>query len=459
MNVLVIGGGGRESELMRQLAASDLFEHVYGLPGTVLAEFKENMTNLDAGMDPVDAVKDKSLDISLVVIGPEVPLVDGLADRLRKAGADVFGPGADGAQAEASKKWTAEFNDGKDGEAPIPQPEWISVTSGETDAAGAIKKIEDKFGSVANVVIKADGLAAGKGVLLCDDPDEAQEEVAGMLSGEKFGGAGKQIVVQERLKGREVSMTILTDGKSHVVLPFSQDHKRIGDGDTGPNTGGMGAYSPVPRSVFTTEQEAAAMKIAEQAVERFKARGIDFRGVIYAGLMLTDSGLKVLEYNVRFGDPETQIILPRLELAGIDVADLLLKTARGELDLSQEDLDRKLVDTAAITICVASEGYPGQYPKGRVIRGARELMDTGQVVLHPAGMKLGGNDEIVTSGGRVGYVTAIGTNIDTAAELAYKHIARPIGTAPNGQGIRFEGMQARRDIAWQARNDQTHGRR
>lgn len=455
MRAGVIGSGGREHELMRQLALSEDIERVWGSPGVLAADIHPKMENIAANEDPVQAMLDRG--IGFVAVGPEVPLAEGIADRFRERDIDVFGPGEDGAIAEASKIWTAMFNDGIGDEEPIPQPRWIDFDDSMSPAS-AVDMIEAEFGSVANTVIKADGLAAGKGALLIDDRQEALNEITAMLRGEKFGYAGRSIIVQERLEGPEehpegpeVSMTVLMDGKTFLILPFSQDHKRVGVGDTGKNGGGSGAYSDVPLDIFSEADKAASHKIAAQAAERFYSRGIDYRGVLYVGLMLTQDGPKVLEYNVRFGDPETQVVLPRLSYSGIDVAQLLISTARGELSMSQQELDKRMVGSAAITFAAMAEGYPDSPKKGQIIHGVRELMESDEVIFHTAGMALNEAGKFVTTGGRVGYVSVIGPDIDKVHATGLRHIAQPFGTAPEGEGLWFSGMQLRPDIAWQAR--------
>jgi phosphoribosylamine--glycine ligase len=355
----------------------------------------------------------EEIDADLFVIGPEGPLVDGLADRLRASGRLVFGPGADGARLEGSKAWMKSVL----AEAGVP-------TAGHgvfTDVGAATSFL----GSLAPpYVVKTDGLAAGKGVLVTDSLDEAIVDAALKLSGAAFGGAGRTVVIEEGLVGPEVSLLCLCDGRRAVPLAPAQDHKRLGDGDTGPNTGGMGAFSPVP---------GAGKDLVDEVVERalsptlhaLRARGIDYRGVLYAGLVLTADGPKVLEYNVRFGDPEAQVVLPRLDC---DLAGLLAEAAAGRL-VSEP----RFVDDAAVTVVLAAEGYPMSPRTGDVIHGLEAAAAMPGVEIFCAGVGPG----FTTAGGRVLAVTGTGPDLAVARSRAYA----------GALCISWPGMQFRTDIA------------
>lgn len=361
-----------------------------------------------------------SLSPDLVVIGPEAPLVGGLADRLRDAGLRVFGPGADGARLEGSKVFSKRFMD-RHG---LPTAEAVEVSK-EADLADAL----DRFAALP--VLKADGLAAGKGVILPETRDEALRVAAEMLAGDAFGGAGKTLLLEERLNGYEISLLAVCDGRDYLLLPASQDHKRVGEGDSGPNTGGMGAYSPVPR-VGEAELAAVAETIFGVTLRGLAAEGIDYRGVLYAGLMMTDDGPKLLEFNCRFGDPETQAVLPRLRG---DFGLLLASAADGALKADAVDID----PMPALTVVLASGGYPGGYKTGHVIEGldSGEASEDREVLIFHAGTRLEG-DRVVTAGGRVLALTGRGPDLAAAAELCYRRAEK----------IRFKDCFYRRDIGW-----------
>ena len=410
MKVCVVGSGGREHALALALGRSADVEVTPGNPGmpTVTSEgYKITVT--DAPPEAVDA--------DLVVVGPEQPLVDGLADRLRALGRQVFGPGADGARLEGSKAFMKDLL----AEARVP-----TARHGTFDvldeATAFLRELPGPW------VVKTDGLAAGKGVLVTDSIEEAEADLAAKLSGSSFGDAGRKVVVEEALAGPECSVLALCDGKRVVPLAPAQDFKRVADGDQGPNTGGMGAYSPVP-----VANERLVDRVLDEAVEPLlgvlRRRGIDYRGVLYAGLILTDEGPKVLEYNVRFGDPETQVVLPRLDE---DLTGVLAEAAAGRL--RTEPRSRQ---DACVCVVLASEGYPISSRTGDVIEGlgaagARE----GVEVLH-AGTRLDDDGRIVSAGGRVVDVCALGPSIREARERAYRAIC----------DISWPGMHYRTDIA------------
>ena len=367
------------------------------------------------------------IDADLYVIGPEAPLVDGLADRLRAAGRLVFGPGADGALLEGSKAWMKELLVA----AGVPTAGHGSFTEPEA-ALRFLDTMSDLF------VIKTDGLAAGKGVLVTEDRAEAADAVRAYLSGEAFGDAGRRVVIEEGLTGPELSVLAVCDGRRAVPLAPAQDFKRIGEGDVGPNTGGMGAYSPVPVAGADVVDEVMDRAVLPTLAE-LQRRDIDYRGVLYAGLMLTPQGLRVLEYNVRFGDPEAQVVLPRLRL---DLADLLAGAAAGSL----KD-DPVFDDGAAVTVVCASEGYPASPRTGDLITGIEAANAVEGVTVFCAGVasadegqlgaiSAGQNDQgLVTAGGRVLNVTGQGPDLATARERAYygvTHIDWP------GRYVRFD---------------------
>jgi phosphoribosylamine--glycine ligase len=357
--------------------------------------------------------------IDLVVVGPEDPLVAGLADTLREAGFRVFGPGKDGAQIEGSKTFAKSLMRRN----AVPTASWRSFDSFEQTA--------EYLESVINfpVVIKADGLAAGKGVVLPQNLDEAMSAARAMLDEGKFGDAGRKVVVEEFMRGEELSTLVLTDCRTIVVLESAQDFKRIFDGDKGPNTGGMGAYSPVP---IATEQLMATVTrdILVRMVHAFTRDRIEYRGVLYAGLMATRGGPKVVEFNCRFGDPETQVVLARLKS---DLVPLLAATADGKLsDVTELEWDPR----AAVCVVMASRGYPESSSKGDAITGLDQAGAIPDVVVFHAGTAQVG-DTVVTAGGRVLGVTALGDTVAAAREKAYAAVAK----------ISFPGMQFRTDIA------------
>jgi phosphoribosylamine--glycine ligase len=401
MRVGVVGSGGREHALA----------HVLGRSAEVV------VTPGNAGIPGSVPIPPEELDVDLVVIGPEAPLVDGLADRLRARGVLVFGPNADGARLEGSKAWMKELLVA----AGVPTARHGTFTQTEP-ALGFLETLHDLY------VVKTDGLAAGKGVLVTTSPAEARDAVRAYLSGEAFGDAGRRVVIEEGLQGPELSVLALCDGRRAVPLAPAQDFKRVGTGDTGPNTGGMGAYSPVPLAgpdVVGTVMSAAV----EPTLRELRRRGIDYRGVLYAGLMLTPDGPKVLEYNVRFGDPEAQVVLPRLDT---DLTALLEQAARGAL----RDEPRFVSDAAVAVVC-AAEGYPGPPRTGDVIEGLEAARGVPGVTVFCAGVAAGPGGSLVTAGGRVLAVTALAPTIGTARARAYEAVDH----------VRWPGRYVRADIA------------
>ena len=402
MKVCVVGGGGREHALQAALAPTADEVVVTpgnpGIPGSVPAPAEE-------------------IDADLYVIGPEVPLVEGLADRLRAAGRLVFGPGADGARLEGSKAWMKDV---------------LAAGGVPTARHAAFTEVEPALDFLATLpglyVVKTDGLAAGKGVLVTESLAEASDDVRAKLSGSRFGEAGRRVVIEEGLAGPEVSLLCVCDGRGAVALAPAQDFKRLADGDAGPNTGGMGAYSPFEAASFSVDEVMA--KAVEPTLSALQREGIDYRGVLYAGLMLTPDGMKVLEYNVRFGDPEAQVVLPRY--SG-DLAALLAGAASGRLHS-----EPSFVADAAVTVVLAAEGYPEAPRTGDPIDGLDEAGAESGVQVFCAGVGRGdGPEDLVTAGGRVLDVTALGPDLGEARRRAYAAIDH----------ISWPGMQYRNDIA------------
>jgi phosphoribosylamine--glycine ligase len=419
MNVLVIGSGGREHALCWKLRQSPLVDELYCAPGnggTALDAVNVDI-NVSEHQQVIEFCKEKS--VELVVVGPEAPLAVGITDDLEKEGINVFGPSYAAARMESSKIFAKELM----GRYNIPTAAFRIFD----DFAKAEEYIRSKG---APIVVKAYGLAAGKGVIVTNDVEEAVSTAKDMLVEEKFGSAGSKIIVEDCLFGEEASILVLTDGKNIIPLATSQDHKRAYDGDTGPNTGGMGAYSPAPvidDSLFKKVIET----IIRPTIEALGKEDIVYKGVLYAGLMITEDGPKVLEYNVRFGDPETQVILPRMKS---DLAQLLLATAQNELEGKTVEWD----SDECVCVVLASGGYPGSYEKGKKITGLEEAAAEGAVIFH-AGTRTEG-DGIVTSGGRVLNVTAKGSDIKEAVANTYKAVEK----------IHFDGMHYRKDIGYKA---------
>ncbi len=402
MKICIVGSGGREHALAQAL----------GRHGDVV------VTPGNPGIPGSVATPATEIDADLFVVGPEAPLVNGLADQLRAQGKRVFGPGADGAQLEGSKAWMKQVLN----KAGVPTARYGSFTD-HAAALAFLDQMHDLF------VIKTDGLAAGKGVLVTTDRAEAAEAIGDYLSGDAFGTAGQTVVIEEGLTGPELSVLAICDGKNAVALSPAQDFKRQKDGDQGPNTGGMGAYSPVPLAT-----EAVVEQLMDQAVlptlTTLGSQGIDYRGVLYCGLMFTPEGPKVLEYNVRFGDPETQAVLPRLTS---DLGQLLASAADGQLGASPT------FDTgAAVTVVCATEGYPENPRTGEVISGIEEANNLPGISVYCAGVKASPQG-LITAGGRVLAVTGQGPSIEQAREKAYQ----------GANTIHWPGIQRRTDIAAQ----------
>jgi len=416
-SVLVVGGGGREHALGWKFAQDKRIEKIWFAPGNAgTAQVGINLPFASTDLDGIAgwAVKERP---GLVVIGPEAPLCAGLADRLRGAGIRVFGPGAKGAQLEGSKSFCKDL---------------LVRQKIPTARAGSFTTMKEALiflsGMTFPVVVKADGLAAGKGVVIAGSQTEAVHAMREMLENRIFGDAGAKVLLEEFLMGEELSLHAVTDGKNLVFLPSAQDHKRVGEGDTGLNTGGMGAYAPAPRATSQLLAEVEE-KIFRPTLAGLVAEGIEYRGVLYAGLMLTKEGPKVLEYNCRFGDPETEVLLPLLRSP---LWDLLVAAADG-------DLAKIVVQTdhgSAMTVVIAAPGYPADPIFGQRIYLGEELPDT--AIFH-AGTKRGKHG-VEVSGGRVLAVTGWGTDLKSARERAYAGV----------KSVRFEGQHFRRDIGHRA---------
>jgi phosphoribosylamine--glycine ligase len=421
MQVLVVGSGGREHALCWAIAASPVCDALYCAPGNAgIAEDAECVPIAAEDIDGIVAfAKEKSIDF--VVVGPEAPLVGGLVDRLTEAGIKAFGPTAAAAALEGSKGFTKDLCAKYD----IPTGWYRRFT----DFAAAEDHIRQQG---APIVVKADGLAAGKGVTVAHSVDEAIAAAKDALSGNAFGAAGSEIVVEEFLEGEEVSVFALCDGKSALTLAAAQDHKAVYDGDKGPNTGGMGAYSPAP--VMT---DALAAEIDETVIRRtmqaMAAEGRPFTGILFAGLMITRDGPKLIEFNVRFGDPECQVLMMRLRS---DLLPALLAAADGIIDT----FDLRWYDEAALSVVMASKGYPGAYDKGTEIKGLDAAQSDDKVKVFHAGTARGDDGRLLATGGRVLNVTALGDTVKEAQQRAYAAVDRL--DWPNGF--------CRRDIGWRA---------
>ena len=419
MKVLLVGSGGREHALAWAIATSPLCDELVCAPGN--AGMAELGRCVDVGAEDVDGLLAlaREENANYVVVGPEVPLVAGLVDRLDTAGIKSFGPSVAAAALEGSKGFMKDFCARHN----IPTAAYGRFT----DAAKAKAFIREKGGAL---VVKTDGLAAGKGVLICDIPEEAQAAVDIMMAEKAFGAAGNEIVVEEFLNGEEASFFALCDGENALALASAQDHKRVGEGDTGPNTGGMGAYSPAP--VVTPEMEARIMdSIIAPTVAGMKAEGAPYKGVLFAGLMITSGGEpQLLEFNVRFGDPECQVLVPRLKS---DLLTAMVATSGGQLSR----LDLRWSEQTALTVVMAAKGYPGSYEKGSEIMGLEAAGSREGVIVFHAGTKAK-NGKILASGGRVLGVTALGTDVGEAKARAYGAV----------DAIQWEEGFCRRDIGW-----------
>jgi len=423
MKVLMIGGGGREHALAWKLAQSRDVEQVFVAPGNAGTATEPKLTNVAIGATDLEALVAfaQQEQVALTVVGPEAPLVEGVVDRFQAAGLTIFGPSQRAAQLEGSKSFTKDFL----ARHAIPTAAYQTFTAVEP----ALAYLADMG---APIVIKADGLAAGKGVIVAMSEAEAEAAIRDMLEANAFGDAGARVVIEEFLEGEEASFIVMVDGDNVVPMATSQDHKRAYDGDTGPNTGGMGAYSPAP--VVTPEVDARIMEqVILPTVRGMAAEGNAYTGFLYAGLMIDPQGNpKVIEYNCRFGDPETQPIMMRLTS---DLAALCLAGAKGELAGKQCEWDPR----AAVGVVLAAGGYPGNYRKGDVIHGLADAERAQCKVFH-AGTAQNAEGEITTAGGRVLCVTALGDSVSAAQQQAYRGVS----------AIHWEGVEFRRDIAFRA---------
>lgn len=418
MNVLVVGSGGREHAIAARLASS---ARVFCAPGNAgTARVGKNLAIAATDVEGiVEAAKAHA--IELVVVGPEAPLALGLVDALREAGVLAFGPSKAAAALESSKGFAKDFMKRH----RIPTAGY-GVFEDADDAVAFVRRANRPM------VVKADGLAAGKGVVVAASVEESVRAIEDIMVAREHGEAGARVVVEERLEGPEVSYHVVSDGERYVALAAAQDHKRLLDGDRGPNTGGMGAYSPPPMVTEAIER-AILEEVVEPTLAGMASEGTPFRGALFVGAMIVDGAPMVLEYNVRFGDPETEVLMARWDG---DVLPLLLGSARGDL----RGVVPRWGAPAALSVVIASGGYPGAVAKGRVIEGLEEASALEGVFVHEAGTATEGG-RTVTSGGRVLAVTATGADVDEAAARAYEAVSR----------IRFEGAQHRRDIGWQAR--------
>lgn len=415
MNILVVGGGGREHVICWKLSQEKNVEKIYCAPGN--AGIKKVAECVDIKDVDIKGIKDFAVKnkIDLVVVGPEAPLVIGLTDELEAEGIKVFGPDKSCSRLEGSKSFSKHFMEKYD----IPTAKYSEYT----DIEKAKKEI-DEFGYP--VVIKADGLAAGKGVIIAKDKSEALEALDMIMGDKKFGDAGNTVVIEEFLEGIETSILAFVDNDTIIPMVSAKDHKKIFENETGPNTGGMGTFSPSP--IYDERLEKVVREdVLDRTLDGFKKEGLKYKGILFVGLMITKDGEKVLEYNCRFGDPETQSVLMRLET---DLSEIMLAAVDNRL----KDMEIKYKEDGACCVILASKGYPESSHKGDVITGL-DKMDDGVVVFH-SGTAIDDNGEVVTNGGRVLGVTSLGATSEEAAKKVYKNIEK----------IHFDGMQYRKDI-------------
>lgn len=422
MNVLVIGSGGREHALAWKAAQSSSVTKVFVAPGNAGTATEDKLENIAMSADDIPALVDfaKRNNVVLTIVGPEQPLVDGVVDAFQAEGLMIFGPSAKSAQLEGSKSFTKDFLARNN----IPTGSYQTFTEIEP----ALTYVREQG---APIVVKADGLAAGKGVIVAMTLEEAEDAIQDMLAGNAFGDAGHRVVIEEFLTGEEASFIVMVDGKNVLAFATSQDHKRAYNGDKGPNTGGMGAYSPAP--VVTPEIHQRAMnEVIMPTVEGMAKEGAPYTGFLYAGLMIDADGTpKVIEYNCRFGDPETQPIMMRLKS---DLVELCMMACRGELDKATIDFDPR----PAVGVVMAAANYPASYPKGDVISGLDVNKEADRKIFHAGTVNKDG--AIVTAGGRVLCATAIGDNVTQAQQSAYELLKQ----------ISWQGVEYRTDIAYRA---------
>ncbi len=421
MRILVVGGGGREHALCWSLAASPLCDKLFCAPGNAGIAAQAECVPIAA--DHLDRLVEFAREqrIDFVVVGPEGPLVLGLVDRLRQVGIPAFGPSAEAAALEGSKGFMKDL---------CRRYEIPTAAYGRFPEAEAAKSFVASQG--LPIVVKADGLAAGKGVVIAETLDQAMAAIDSMLGDRIFGVAGAEVVIEEFLEGEELSFFALVDGKTALPLASAQDHKRVGDGDTGPNTGGMGAYSPAPAATPVVESEIMG-SIIRPTVAAMAQEGKPFKGVLYAGIMLTSAGPKLLEYNVRFGDPECQVLCLRLKS---DLLPALIASHDGLLD----QFDLRWLPEAALTVVMAAKGYPGNYAKGSEIRGLEKAAILQGVTIFHAGTRRAEDGRLLSDGGRVLNVTALGRTVAEAQARAYQ----AVGLIDWPEGF------CRRDIGWRA---------
>ncbi|MGM9519960.1 MAG: phosphoribosylamine--glycine ligase [Phascolarctobacterium sp.] len=422
MRILLIGGGGREHALAWKLVQSPKVEKLYAAPGNPGMALLPNCECINLNVDDLEGVADyaEEKSIDLTVVGPEAPLVAGLADVFKRRGLPVFGPSKAAAQLEGSKAFSKELM------AKYNIPTAFFKICEDIETAKAY--VEEKG---APIVVKADGLAAGKGVVVAMTKAEALEAIDEMMGDHKFGAAGARLVLEEYMEGEEASLLAFTDGKTVVPMIAAQDHKRVFDGDEGPNTGGMGTYAPAPVMTDILRLKATEL-ILKPVVEAMAKEGTPYQGCLYAGLMIKGDSVKVVEFNCRFGDPETQVVLPLLDG---DLAEIMLACATGTLDKAEVAWH----DKAAVCVVMASGGYPESYEKGKEITGLNAAEEDKDVVVFHAGTKEA-DGKIVTSGGRVLGVTAVDSSIKAARDRAYSAVEK----------ISFEKNFYRKDIAWRA---------
>ncbi len=426
MRVLVVGGGGREHALVWKIAQSTLVEKVYAAPGNAgMAQQAECVpiaaTDIAGLLDFAEANK-----IDLTVVGPEAPLIAGIVDRFEARGRQIFGPSTDLARLEGSKTFAKKLMQA----AGIPTAAFWTCRS-LAEAQAIVRAYYTQHGPNVGIVLKADGIAAGKGVLVADSQAEAEAGLLRIMGERVFGTAGDVVVIEERLYGEEASIMAITDGETVVPLVPSQDHKRIGEGDTGPNTGGMGAYSPVP-TIPADTASIAMERIVRPAIRAVRELGIPYRGVLYAGIIVTADGPKCIEFNCRLGDPETQAVLP---LLSSDLVPLLL----GVTDCTLDKQEVQWRGGASACVTAVSQGYPGEYETGKPISGLETFGGEEDCLVFHGGTRLH-DGEVVTDGGRVLSVTGLGEDLGSAVARAYDGLHR----------IHFEGMTYRRDIAARA---------
>ena len=421
-NILIIGNGGRENALAWAIQKNELIKKIYLLPGNAGSKKINKSERILLDLNDInELIKNlKYLNIDLVVIGPETPLAEGLSDVLRENNFNVFGPGEDGAKLESSKSWAKQFMM----EASIPTANFWEVNSFEN-----AKKVINS--SPNPLVVKADGLASGKGVFIPETKYESLIVTEEILKG-KFGKAGQKVVLEEKIEGPEISVFALCDGEKYVLLPTAQDHKRINEGDKGPNTGGMGAYSPTPL-ITKSNLNKITKEIIQPTIKELKRRNIEYRGVLYFGLMITKSGPKVIEYNCRFGDPECQTIMPLMDN---NFVILLQKCAMGNL-IGNEKIE--VSNKVSGCVIATSKGYPLEYQKGYPVKIGK--VDVEDLQIFDSGTSLNENNEVITNGGRVLGVVCQAQNFDKVFEKAYRNLKE----------ISFEGIFYRKDIGHQVR--------